>query len=344
MVLGVRPVMAYRTREESEFIIRAVRIKWPCKRGPLLLWYAVRMVIHVSGQDWFRAKQFVDQELANASGQGFSVVRVSTLDESWQERAAACASAPSLFSEKYCVVLSLEAKKSRTKDGKDQDLSQDTVDGLKGLTQLFLDSEHILLVRNGGAKSAFPSRSKKIVTQDFQPLKGEELVVWAVSYGKEKGCALSKTVARTICDACSGDTALVASEVEKLALFGSVSAQELLSYSSMASYFDWMQGLLQGNWKARADILHMDEHEASQRLAGLLNAVRIALALRARQAEFMQSVNPYWARSLGQWTKDIETHTLEQWFVQLLRFDIMVRTFRMTEPEALERFAFSVMH
>ena len=305
------------------------------------------MVIHVSGADWFRAKQFVDQEAAKATDNGFSVVRVSTLDEAWQERVNACASAASLFSQTYCVVLGLDAKKSRAKNGEDQELTADTLNGLKETVQLFLGSEHMLLVWNRGAKSAFPSKSKKIASQDFQPLKGDALIAWAVSYAKQQGYALPKTVARTLAEACSGDSALIASEVRKLAVFGPGSAQELLSYSSAASYFDWMQGLLGGGWRARADILHMDEHEVSQRLAGLLNAVRIALVLRAARSEeqikFMESVNPYWARSLNQWTHGIETNTLEQWFSHLLQFDIMVRTFRMTEPEALERFAFSVM-
>ena len=305
------------------------------------------MVIHVSGTDWFRAKQFVDQEIVRAAGKGFFVVRISTLDEDWQERARVCASATSLFSQTYCVVLSLDAKKSRAKNGEDQELTADTLNGLKETVQLFLESEHMLLVWNRGAKSAFPSKSKKIVSEDFQPLKGEALVEWAILHAKQQGYALSKAVARTVCEACSGDSALIASEIGKLAVFGAGSAQELLSYSSAASYFDWMQGLLGGGWRARADILHMDEHEASQRLAGLLNVVRIALVLRAahgeEQIKFMESVNPYWARSLNQWTYDIETSTLEQWFAHLLHFDIMVRTFRMTEPEALERFAFSVM-
>ena len=305
------------------------------------------MVIHVSGADWFRAKQFVDQEAAKAAGNGFFVVRVSTLDEAWQERANACASAASLFSQTYCVVLSLDAKKSRAKNGEDQELTADTLNGLKETVQLFLDSEHMLLVWNRGAKSAFPSKSKKIVSEDFQPLKGEALVEWVISYAKQQGYALPKVVARTLAETCSGDLALIASEVEKLSVFGANAAHELLSYSSVASYFDWMQGLLEGKWKSRADILHMDEHEASQRLAGLLSAVRIALVLRAvrsaEQIKFMESVNPYWARSLNQWTHGIGTNTLEQWFAHLLHFDIMVRTFRMTEPEALERFAFSVM-
>ncbi len=109
-----------------------------------------------------------------------------------------------------------------------------------------------------------------------------------------------------------------------------------------------MQGLLEGKWKTRADTLHLDEHEASQRLAGLLNAVRIVLVARSSRTEdreaFLRTTNRYWVGHLLEWTQGVATDELTRWFEQLLRFDILVRTFRMTEPEALEQFAFSVMH
>lgn len=312
------------------------------------------MIHLISGSDWFRAKQYIDELIMDYGVKQCRVVSVSTNDENWFETVLQYAKQDSLFSEQNCVVLNIEAqKKDDSEDPSEEELqsAKDKKQNLQAIMKAFSHANQELVIWNRGRKMALAGKGAKTQEKEFSPLKGEKLFSWIQEYAKSCGTSISKLCSQDICLACGDDTALIAHEIQKCALcFPSekITKERLASVSSYApalTYFNWLQGVFENNWKTKAMTLEFDDGEAAQRLTGLINAVRIILVSRlqpcAERAVFMKNVNSYWLQSLKQWSANLSEQTLEQWFVSLVQYDMWALSHRMSKREALERFVFS---
>ncbi len=326
------------------------------------------MIHLISGSDWFRAKQYIDELIKDYEAKQCHIVRVSTNDEGWFETVLQYAKQDSLFSEQNCVVLSIEAqKKDDSKDQSEEELrsTKDKKQNLQAIIKAFAHANQPLVMWNRGRKMALAAKGAKsrtvpqrgsgtgikIQDKEFNPLQGDKLVLWIQEYAKTCGASISSSCSQDVALACESDTAIIAHEIQKCALcypdekITKQHIQELCSYAPAMTYFDWMQDIFSGNWKTKALTAGLDEHDAAQRLAGLINALRIILVSRsqpsAERTGFMKNVNPYWLRSLKQWSTDVSGQTLERWFAVLAQYDMWVRSGKISEPEALERFVFS---
>ena len=317
--------------------------------------YNVPMIYLVSGPDWFRAKQYIDKLIREYEAKQCRVVSVSTDDENWLETVLQYAKQDSLFSEQNCVVLSIEAqKKDGSEDLSEEELqsAKDKKQNLQAIIKAFSHANQELVIWNRGRKMALAGKGAKTQEKEFSHLRGEKLFSWIQEYAKSCGTSISKLCSQDICLADGDDTALLAHEIQKCALCfpnEKITKERLASVSSYSpefTYFNWLQGVFENNWKTKAITLEFDDGEAAQRLAGLINAVRIVLVSRsqpcAERAVFMKNVNPYWLRNLEQWSTNISEQTLEQWFASLVQYDMWALSHRISKQEALERFVFSI--
>lgn len=312
------------------------------------------MIHLISGPDWFRAKQYIDQFIKDFETKQCRVIRISTNDEGWFETVLQYAKQDSLFSEQNCVVLSIEAQKKDDNEDQSEEESESTKDkkqNLQAIIKAFAHANQPLVMWNRGRKLALAGKQANIQEKEFDPLKGKKLISWVQEYAKTCGASISESCSQDIALACESDTAIIAHEIQKCALcypdekITKQHIQELCSYAPTMTYFAWMQDIFSSNWKTKVLTAGLDEHDAAQRLAGLINAVRIILVSRsqpsAERTGFMKNVNPYWLRSLKQWSADVSEQTLERWFAVLAQYDMWVRSGKISEPEALERFVFS---